>query len=799
VIGRVALAFVLAAQASSGATSDRAAWRVVDLDTTRILDESHADRIEQPTQPGSFMKLPTLVAALASHTISPDTRVACPGQAIIDGHTIRCSHPRVRHALRPAEALALSCNIYFATIGLRLPRARLDGVLTALGLPSTPPGASMALAATGLAANSVRPTALLAAMTQVVRDPDALGLDAPQRQVVYDGLRGSAVYGTSGAFALKGVEAYAKTGTADATGGGVHGLVVALWPARRPTYGIVLVAPGVAGRDAADLAATIAAQSMPGAKPVQERRPQADRVAAPAAAPTSTAATAAGDGLTIRVGFPRSGGGYDVRSIPLEEYVTRVLAGEAAPRSPAAALQALAITARTFALANRGRHRRDGFDLCTLTHCQVLREPTEAMRAAVLATSGRVLEWQGMPAQVFYTASCGGYSERPSAVWPGAADPPFLKVHRDRACDGEPHWASEIPVRDLERALKASGFRGSLRDLKREGRTASGRVERLRLPGLAPDQIGAQEFRTVVGRVLGWNLIKSTDFSVRRRGTGFYFEGHGFGHGVGLCVLGSARRAEAGQSAGEILKAYFPGLSVRPWSATAVSATPAPVVTAPLESGEVAVAERPERRPSDPEPAVPPAPSPAGSPTPSAPPPSFALVLPSSYESDRVALRSSIERVLQSLTRATGEAPPSNLQIVFHPSAASFQRETGESWWSAARTRDRRIDLLPPAVLRDRGTLDVTIRHELAHVLTSSALNGRAEWVQEGAAMHFAGELPPQSLIGPDGIPRRVHCPSDADLRRPTSAALARQAYGLAAACFERALAENGGAWKEVR
>ena len=56
--------------------------------------------------------------------------------------------------------------------------------------------------------------------------------------------------------------------------------------------------------------------------------------------------------------------------------------GEAAAASGASALEALAITARTFALANRERHRRDGFDLCTLTHCQVLRDPTPAMRAA---------------------------------------------------------------------------------------------------------------------------------------------------------------------------------------------------------------------------------------------------------------------------------------------------------------------------------------------------------------------------------------------------------------------------------
>ena len=60
----------------------------------------------------------------------------------------------------------------------------------------------------------------------------------------------------------------------------------------------------------------------------------------------------------------------------LEDYVAQVLAGEGQPRAGDAAQQALAITARTFALANRNRHRREGFDLCDTTHCQVLRPAT---------------------------------------------------------------------------------------------------------------------------------------------------------------------------------------------------------------------------------------------------------------------------------------------------------------------------------------------------------------------------------------------------------------------------------------
>ena len=218
--------------------------------------------------------------------------------------------------------------------------------------------------------------------------------------------------------------------------------------------------------------------------------------------------------MSIRVGTPRADGTYAVRSLPLEDYVARVLAGEAAPRTPTAALEALAITARTFAFANHRRHARDGFDLCDTTHCQVLRDAYAATLAAAEATTGQVLAWHGAPASVFYTAGCGGRTERPSAVWRGAADPPYLPSRRDRGCGGDPKWVSEIPQRDLQRALASAGYRGALRKLKIRDRVDSGRVGVLTLEGLTPDRISGQDFRMAIGRTLGWQVVKSTAFEL---------------------------------------------------------------------------------------------------------------------------------------------------------------------------------------------------------------------------------------------------------------------------------------------
>ena len=126
--------------------------------------------------------------------------------------------------------------------------------------------------------------------------------------------------------------------------------------------------------------------------------------------------------LESRVGSVPAGTArlVELPRLPLELYVARVLAGEGEPNAADAARQSLAVAIRTYALANAARHGRDGFDLCDSTHCQVPRAATSATRRATLATAGRILTYNGRPAQLFYSASCGGYSQSADQVWPGA-------------------------------------------------------------------------------------------------------------------------------------------------------------------------------------------------------------------------------------------------------------------------------------------------------------------------------------------------------------------------------------------
>ena len=468
--------------------------------------------------------------------------------------------------------------------------------------------------------------------------------------------------------------------------------------------------------------------------------------------------------LDLRIGFVRPGG-YTIQTLPLETYIARVLAGEAARDSPEAALEVLAITSRTFALGNRDRHRADGFDLCDETHCQVVRTAVAATTRAAQATAGQVLTRNGAIASVFYSASCGGRTEIPSNVWPGADDPPYLPSSDDDACGGAPAWEAELDEADLRTAFRAAGFRGDrLRDMRIASRNSSGRVARLSLDGLTSPEISGQDLRVVVGRTLGWQHIKSTAFELRRQGPRggqgavYRFSGHGSGHGVGLCVIGSTNLAARGVGAPSILAKYFPGADI-----STPRSRPAPDTSGVLVS------------------------------------------LPDDDEGERATIAKLTIQARDELAATLGMPTPAKITLRFHPTTDDYERATGQSWFtSGAWVNDgvkAELHLLPLAVLRERDVLERTIRYALVHAMADAVLAKRPAWVREGAAIYFAGERPVPGQGTAGAAPRlepRGSCPDDNELLRPVSAGALSNAYARARSCFARQLA-TGKNWRDVK
>ena len=148
-------------------------------------------------------------------------------------------------------------------------------------------------------------------------------------------------------------------------------------------------------------------------------------------------------------------------------------------------------------------------------------------------------------------------------------------------------------------------------------------------------------------------------------------------------------------------------------------------------------------------------------------------------------------RALADLRQRLSVPMPALVRIRFHPSVESFQRDTGRSSLTAAATVGSEIDLLPLSILKRRGTLERTLRHELVHLLTAASLKDRPLWIAEGLAVRYSGEgaasEPPE---------HERACPSDRELTRPESAQALRGAYERARNCVERAM-NDGAGWRE--
>ncbi|HMJ82185.1 MAG TPA: hypothetical protein VK504_03400, partial [Vicinamibacterales bacterium] len=176
--------------------------------------------------------------------------------------------------------------------------------------------------------------------------------------------------------------------------------------------------------------------------------------------------------------------------------------------------------------------------------------------------------------------------------------------------------------------------------------------------------------------------------------------------------------------------------------------------------------------------------------------------LPDDDEGARAAVVRDTARARDEVAKALGVAPPPRVTLRFHPTTDAYEKATGQPWFTSGTLVRGEIHVLPLATLRDRGLVDRTIRHQLVHLMTDTALAQRPAWVREGAAIFYAGGAPPVptgSRPPPAFKPeRRTPCPDDIELLRPVSVGALSYAYARARVCFEKQIAA-GRNWRDVR
>lgn len=255
---------------------------------------------------------------------------------------------------------------------------------------------------------------------------------------------------------------------------------------------------------------------------------------------------------TLRL-MARSGAVRVINVLDLESYLRGVVPAEMQASWPAEALKAQAVAARTYTLHHLDAGR--DHDVCATVECQVYRgwdAENPATDAAIAATAGEVLTYEGVFARTFYHADSGGVIASSAEVW--GADLPYLQAFQDVANAG-PHsvWTARLDARRVGTQLALAGVQvGTLVRLRVLETSLSGRVVRAEVVGSAGRAV--LEGVTLRAQLRAWGL-KSTRFVMTGDLT---MRGEGWGHGVGMSQYGARTLALAGHDYLQILGFYYP-------------------------------------------------------------------------------------------------------------------------------------------------------------------------------------------------------------------------------------------------
>lgn len=186
--------------------------------------------VERRGTPGSSIKPLLLTYALEHSIVRADTQAYCRRDLHIAGRPFPCTHPANDPVFIAQNALAESCNTWFAVMGQRYSGPALEAALREYNLPHDNMGHANVeqrqLATLGLRSVRVSLLELGLAYLRMLRRVPADG-------VIARGLQDSVDFGMASPAAVKGLTILGKTGTASDPGEAwTHGWFVGALPGR---------------------------------------------------------------------------------------------------------------------------------------------------------------------------------------------------------------------------------------------------------------------------------------------------------------------------------------------------------------------------------------------------------------------------------------------------------------------------------------------------------------------------------------------------------------------------------------
>ena len=290
--------------------------------------------------------------------------------------------------------------------------------------------------------------------------------------------------------------------------------------------------------------------------------------------------------------MPRDNGLTIINRVNLEEYLYGVIPSEMEPVWLAEALEAQAIAARTYAISHKNAYNNRGFDLLPTIASQVyggVRAERLTTNAAVDATRGQILTYNGKPISAFYTGNNGGYSASSQDIWGNnipylqavpdkllpaqnapmdpeelaewlTSRPPTYSCNPKYSAPSHYRWTAWISRIEIERRLRLGPKLGRINSIMITGRSTAGVVTEVTIHGTNGQYtLTGDAIRSKLGGLRSNMFIMEPKLGADGSPEYFIYNGGGWGHGVGLDQSGAAGMAADGYKCIEILNHYYTG------------------------------------------------------------------------------------------------------------------------------------------------------------------------------------------------------------------------------------------------
>ena len=256
-----------------------------------------------------------------------------------------------------------------------------------------------------------------------------------------------------------------------------------------------------------------------------------------------------------------------IQQITMENYISSLLAKEMDGTWPVEALKAQAVAARTYAMFKKEKNKKNLFTIENSEKHQVsgsFFDETINTREAANATQGFVLvNRRGELVPAFFHSKCGGRTYLPQRVWLTPVD-----GHREVQCP----FCHRHGTRDWKKLFARKKIEALLREAISPpgGGQRSSNSVRILAEQKERDYIsfhwgnGVKKVpKSYLRRRLGRRKLPSNNFTIHQGKGRIIVKGKGFGHGVGMCQYGAFEMARQGRDYKQILRHYYPQLSIR--------------------------------------------------------------------------------------------------------------------------------------------------------------------------------------------------------------------------------------------